>query len=106
MRRNQPDLYDLVLCELRTHLLLEDVQHQLHTIKEQLQHMSDQQTQLDAAVTEINVDVQALTTGIANIQAELAAAQAANPGVDFTGLNAAVQSLDATAATVTPPPAG
>lgn len=99
-------LYELVLCELRTHILLEDVTHQLHTIKEQLHHMSDQQAQLDSEVSEINTDVQAITTGIANIQAELAAAQAAHPDVDLSGLTAAVQSLDTVAASVTPPPAG
>jgi predicted negative regulator of RcsB-dependent stress response len=56
--------------------------------------MSDQ-SHLDAQVAAINAGVAALTTAATNIAAEIAALKAANPAVDFTGLDAAVASLGA-----------
>jgi hypothetical protein len=48
--------------------------------------MSEQQSHLDAAV-------QALNDGLTAVEAEVAALKAANPTVDFTGLDAAVSRV-------------
>ena len=54
--------------------------------------MTDQE-KLDADVAVVEAVVTDLSAATANIQAELDALKAGNPAVDFTGLDAAVASL-------------
>ena len=73
----------------------------LARIEGKIDNMTDDQTHLDA-------DVQAITAGLSNIEAEIAALknQPAAASLDFTALDAAVARLqgDETPATPTPDP--
>lgn len=71
-----------------------DIQRTIHIIDRKVDHMTDQQA-------EINADVAELTAAVTNIQAEIAALQAANPALDLTALKAAADAVAAIA-----PPAG
>lgn len=73
--------------------------HEIQQLKRRMDKMSEQQSHLDA-------DVQALNDGLTAIEAEIAALKAANPGVDFTGLDTAVSRVTADVpAPVDAPPA-
>ena len=71
-----------------------DIQRTVHVINAKVDHMSDQQAEIDADVAE-------LQAADANIAAEIAKLQAANPALDLTALKAAV---DATGAIAPPAP--
>jgi peptidoglycan hydrolase CwlO-like protein len=60
-----------------------DIQRTVHTINAKVDHMSDQQAEIDADVAELQADD-------VNIEAEIAKLQAANPALDLTGLKAAI----------------
>ena len=62
-----------------------DIQRTVHAIQTKVNHMSDQQAEIDA-------DVQELQAADANIHAEIAKLQAANPALDLTALKAAVDA--------------
>ena len=62
-----------------------DIQRTVHAIQTKVNHMSDQQAEIDA-------DVQELQAADANILAEIAKLQAANPALDLTALKAAVDA--------------
>jgi prefoldin subunit 5 len=55
--------------------------------------------------SEIDQDVATLNAAVTNIQAEIAALQAANPALDLSALQTAVAAV-AAIAPATPPPAG
>ncbi len=75
--------------------------------------MTAAQSDIDALTTAVTAAVDALQTDVTAIQAEIAALQAAHPGVDVTALQAAVGSLTSTVTSVgalapapTPTPGG
>ena len=65
------------------------------------------QSQLDAITAQLGTIDTTLETAVTAIEAEIASLQAANPTVDFTGVNAAVAKLqtDVSAAAAIPPAA-
>lgn len=67
-----------------------DIQRTVRTINAKVDHMTDQQN-------EINADVAELTAAVSGIQAEIAALQAANPTLDLTALKSAVDAVAAIA---------
>jgi peptidoglycan hydrolase CwlO-like protein len=63
--------------------VLYDIQRTVHALNAKVDHMSDQQAEIDADVAELQADD-------VNIEAEIAKLQAANPALDPTGLKAAI----------------
>jgi hypothetical protein len=59
------------------------------------------QADVDALTTAVGQLSDQLTTDVANIDAEIAALQAANPGLDLSNLQAAVTNLTGTVSNVT-----
>jgi len=96
-------IYDRIAT--RTAALLQPMFHQL---SQELTAMSGTvQADLDALTAQLGTMNANLTAAVAAIQAEIAALQAANPGVDTTALDAAVAALsaevDAVSAIAAPP---
>lgn len=91
---------------------LERIERLLHNLNRKADKIVSQQDDLNADVASIEAGVTALSDAATNIQAEIAALQAANPALDLTGLNTAVADLgnavSAVSALQTPPapPAG
>jgi hypothetical protein len=82
-----------------------DIQRTVHTINAKVDHMSDQQAEINADVAGLQADLAALS---ANFAAELAALQAAianGQPVDLTGLDAIKAQFDQLAASTAPPAA-
>lgn len=74
------------------------ITQQNDVITQQMEKLMDQQTELNADTAEIEKDVAAEAGYLVEIKNELAAAQQANPLVDFSGLEAAIGKLDTGAA--------
>jgi hypothetical protein len=86
---------------------LRRIETALGIILERENVIMDQQDQLDADVAAVQAVVTDLAAATANIQAEIDALKAANPGLDLSGLDAAVAALQGAQAGVdaleTPP---
>jgi hypothetical protein len=72
---------------------LADIKAALGIVIENEEHIMGDQEHLDADVAAVEAVVTDLAAATANIQAELDALKAGNPAVDFSGLDAAVASL-------------
>jgi hypothetical protein len=73
---------------------LGDILAGINALHQELQRMSQtNQEHADALAARINAMDGTLKAGVAAITAEIAALKAANPAVDFTGLDAAVTAL-------------
>lgn len=82
------------------------IARELHGLQRKVESMSVEQDAIDAAVTALGIDQQALADAAQRIEDEIAALQA--QGVDVTGLQAAVAATDAAVGNVVsivPPPA-
>jgi septal ring factor EnvC (AmiA/AmiB activator) len=89
-----------------THSQLEAILQSLHQLHRKVDIMSEQQTQVDQDVQAVEGDVAAINEAVTAIQAEISGLQSANPGIDLSGLNSAVNDLaNATAAVSAVPPA-
>ena len=85
--------------------MLADIQRTVHTINRKVDHMSDQQAEINADVQGLAADLAALQANFAAELAALQAALAAGQPVDLTGLEAIKAQFDQLATSTTPPPA-
>jgi hypothetical protein len=75
------------------------LRHQLETRKE-LKHIMSAQDDLNALVASEDADLAAIGTAIQTVKDEVAAAIAANPAIDLSGLKAAEAQLSAVSGNV------
>jgi peptidoglycan hydrolase CwlO-like protein len=74
------------------------IYHTLQRIERKVDLIMSEQAEIDQDVAELN-------TAVTNIQAEIAALQAANPALDLSALQTAIAAV-AAIAPAAPPPAG
>lgn len=75
----------------RRYVTRREFDHELAELNERLTRMSTQFDDLNAAIDQVSGD---LTTATTELQAELNALAAANPGIDLSPAIAKVQALD------------
>lgn len=83
----------LVVTNKRILAALLVIDTRLSAIETNLRKIMSQQDDLNTDVTALEASVAAINTAVTAVAAEIAALQAANPGVDLTGLNQAVTDL-------------
>jgi hypothetical protein len=80
-------------CHAHIFTELAQIRALLATVISNERTIMTEQSQLDATATSIETDVTAISAGVTAVQSEIAALQAANPALDFTGVNAALADL-------------
>ncbi len=102
---HHPDPPSAILCELTA------IRESLSVLHRKVDTVMSDQSQLDQTAANIETDVQAINSGVQNVQAEIAQLQQANPSLDFSGVNSALNDLASATSGVTaagaevPPPA-
>lgn len=80
-------------------VFLRSLHHKVNRIMAQIDDLT---AALAQATTDFNTFAADVTSKVADLQAQIAALQAANPGVDLSGVLASAQALDAAIVAATP----